>query len=711
MALAVDAVVDGAFNGILAVAATPVTNAVVSAPTVTGVALTSAPGSDNTYKIGDVVEATVTFSAAVDITGTPQLELDFAGTPKPAGCLADTNTTTIGCYSTVAVNDSAPNGIAIAANKLTGGTITATGSTTLTADLDHAAVMIDAGHKVDGIRPTLVTTGNNAPTTSTDGTQVILTFSETVTGVNRFNITIMVGTNTLSTSAARTAGTKVELDVSTVIDATVMLTVALDGSAVFDRAGNVNLAVAATPVTNAVTANEPPEFSSPTATREVPENTAANTNIGTALPAATDADNDPLTYTLEGADAASFGFDPATRQLSTKSGVTYDRETQSSYAVTLKADDDNGGTDTIAVTITITDVNEPPDRPAAPSVSSVSGSTTSLAVNWTAPSNTGPAIDNYDLRYREGTSGSWINGPQNVSGTSATIGSLTTSTSYQVQVLATNAEGDSPWSLPGSGQTNTAGNTAPTFANQTATREVPENTAANTNIGTALPAATDADNDPLIYTLEGADAASFGFDPATRQLSTESGVTYDRETQPSYAVTLKADDDNGGTDTIAVTITLTNVIEPPDRPAAPSVTATAGTTDSLSVNWTTPSNSGPAIDDYDLRYREGTGGSWTNGPPERERHQRHHREPDRQHLLPGAGAGDQRRRRQPLVAVRFGADRRAGGARRAAQPRRHARQPAGDAQLGPAIRRRGGHRLRIRAGRVRDLDLHRQHGH
>ena len=78
-------------------------------------------------------------------------------------------------------------------------------------------------------------------------------------------------------------------------------------------------------------------------------------------------------------------------------------------------------------------------------------------MNWTAPSNTGPAIDNYDLRYREGTGGSWITGPQNVSGTSATIGSLTASTSYQVQVLATNAEGDSPWSLPGSGQTGALG--------------------------------------------------------------------------------------------------------------------------------------------------------------------------------------------------------------------------------------------------------------
>ena len=203
--------------------------------------------------------------------------------------------------------------------------------------------------------------------------------------------------------------------------------------------------------------NAPPAFSAATATRSVPENTAANTNIGTALPAATDADNDPLTYTLEGADATSFGFDAATRQLSTKSGVTYDRETQSSYAVTLKADDDNGGTDTIAVTITLTNVIEPPDRPAAPSVTATADTTDSLSVSWTAPSNTGPAIDNYDLRYREGTGGSGTTGPQNVSGTSATIAGLTANTLYQVQVLATNAEGDSPWSPSGSGQTSALG--------------------------------------------------------------------------------------------------------------------------------------------------------------------------------------------------------------------------------------------------------------
>ena len=585
-------------------------------PDVSSVELTSVP-VNGFYAIGVRIEATVTFSAAVDITGTPQLELDFDGTQKPANCTAATNTTTMVCAYTVAVNDSAPNGITIAANTLTlnGGTITATGSTTLDADLDHGAVAIDANHKVDGIRPTLVTTGNDAPTTSTDGTQVILTFSENLGSVDRTKITIGIGGgNVAQTSAARVAGTKVELDLSTFIDATVMLTVALDLTAVEDGAGNDNLAVAATPVTNAITANASPAFSAATATRSVPENTAANTNIGTALPAATDADNDPLTYTLEGADATSFGFDAATRQLSTKSGVTYDRETQSSYSVTLKADDGNGGSDTIAVTITLTNVIEPPGRPAAPSVSSVAGSTTSLSVSWTAPSNTGPAIDNYDLEYRQGTSGSWNNGPQDVSGTSTTISGLTANTLYEVQVLATNAEGNSPWSPSGSGQTNTAGNTAPMFSSSTFTRSVAENSPAGTDVGNAV-TATDADNNTLTYTLEGDGAASFAIIGASGQIRTRSGVTYDYEAQPSYTVMVKADDGNGGTDTVTVTIDLTNVDEPPRAPAAPTVTATPNTTDSLTVRWRAPSNTGrPAIDSYDLQYREGTSGSWTNGP-------------------------------------------------------------------------------------------------
>ena len=142
--------------------------------------------------------------------------------------------------------------------------------------------------------------------------------------------------------------------------------------------------------------------------------------------------------------------------------MTYNHEAQSTYTVVVKADDGNSGTATVTVTITVTDVNEAPGQPAAPSVSATSGSTTSLDVSWNAPTNTGPDIDNYDLRYREGTSGGWTNSPQNVTATVTTIGSLDAGTSYQVQVRATNAEGDSAWSPAGTGTTTATGNTAAT---------------------------------------------------------------------------------------------------------------------------------------------------------------------------------------------------------------------------------------------------------
>ena len=565
----------------------------VDGPAVSSVALTSAPGSDNTYAIGDAVAATVTFDEAVDITGSPQLELDFDGTAKAAGCATATNTTTMACSYTVLVGEEAPNGVAIAANKLTGGTIYATGNTVANADLTHTAVMIAAGHKVDGIRPTLVTTGSDAPTTSTNGETVLLVFSENIGAVSHSDITIQANSVTLSTTMASAVGTKVEITLTTALTATATnLTVALAADAVEDTASNGNLALAATGVTNAVPPNAAPEFSSPTATREVPEDTAANTNIGTALPAATDADNDPLTYTLEDADAASFDFNAATRQLSTKSGVTYDHETTPSYSVTLKADDDNGGTDTLAVTITITDVEEPPGRPAAPSVTAVDGNPTSLSVNWTAPSNTGPAIDNYDLRYREGTTGSWTNGPQNQPGTSATIPGLTESTSYQVQVLARNAEGDSPWSLPGSGQTSALG--AP---------DVPHSLDA-----------TPGNRQVMLSWVQpsgGAEVTDYEYEQdlsgtwistgGTDTSYTVTGLTNGQ----SYTFRVRAANSAGR----SAASTASASVTPATVPGAPTGLSATVSDQRVDLIWTAPtSNGGQSITDYE--YEQGGSGTW-----------------------------------------------------------------------------------------------------
>ena len=117
-------------------------------------------------------------------------------------------------------------------------------------------------------------------------------------------------------------------------------------------AGNTQNKVSETAVTQ-VAVNAPPAFSSATATRTIAENTAAGTNIGAPV-AATDANNDTLTYTLEGTDEASFSIDSGTGQLSTAAALDY--ETKDTYSVVVKATDPGGLSDTIEVTINVTDV-------------------------------------------------------------------------------------------------------------------------------------------------------------------------------------------------------------------------------------------------------------------------------------------------------------------------------------------------------------------
>ena len=98
-------------------------------------------------------------------------------------------------------------------------------------------------------------------------------------------------------------------------------------------------------------------------------------------------------------------------------------------------------------------------------------------------------------------------------------------------------------------------NNAPVFADDATTRSVAENTAAGEAIGGPV-AATDADDDTLTYTLGGADMASFTID-ANGQIMTSAALDY--ETKASYSVEVTADDRNGGTDSIMVTIAVTNV--------------------------------------------------------------------------------------------------------------------------------------------------------
>ena len=208
--------------------------------------------------------------------------------------------------------------------------------------------------------------------------------------------------------------------------------------------------------------NNPPTFTDEDSTTRTFNETLGDaavttaSNIGRAV-GATDPDTGTtLEYSLEGTDAPKFGIISTSGRIQTKAAERYDHEAKPSYTVTVTVVDGNGGSDTITVTLNVTDQIEAPLAPLAPIPLAPATSTKSLRVDWTAPTNTGrPGITNYDLRYKvQGPSG-WTNGPQDVTATSDTIGSLTPGTLYRVQVRATNADGDGNWSQSGTGTTTT----------------------------------------------------------------------------------------------------------------------------------------------------------------------------------------------------------------------------------------------------------------
>ena len=184
----------------------------------------------------------------------------------------------------------------------------------------------------------------------------------------------------------------------------------------------------------------------------VEENVPLGTEFGDPV-TATDPDGDTLTYSVDPAspDPSYFQIDSATGQLQTNvaNGRVFNHENDpNKYDIIVVADDGRGRTAQIAVVVSVTDVNEPPDAPVAVTVTG--SGTTSLEVTWTAPSNAGrPDIEDYDVQYREAGASRWTNGPQDVIGTSATIMPVDAGKSYEVQVRATNDEGDGPWAVWG----------------------------------------------------------------------------------------------------------------------------------------------------------------------------------------------------------------------------------------------------------------------
>ena len=426
-------------------------------PAIDNVALTSDPGADETYAIGDTVTATVTFDRAVAVTGTPQLTLRVGGGDlvnlKPANYASGSGTTTLRFAYVVQMDDEDTNGIYLEADELAlnGGTITGV-SDGLDATLTYSRPGQQSDQKVDGVRPrpTAAAVPQNGGTLTVTFTE---TLSSTTAGTGPFAVTAAGATRPVSSVAA--SGSTVTLTLASAIAVGQAVSVTYtdpsagnDGAAIQDAVGNDAATFTQTVTNNSTVVSAAPDFGADTATREVAENSAAGTDVGAAVTAI---DVDPLTYTLGGTDAGSFQIVSTSGQIRTRAGRTYNHEAKNTYAVTVTADDHKEGTDTIAVTITVTDEDEQPARPARPRVSAAAGDPPSLEVRWSAPGlNGGPVITGYDVQYREGDDGDWIVWPHPGTDTSTTISGLTADpAAYQVQVRADNDELQSEWSPPG----------------------------------------------------------------------------------------------------------------------------------------------------------------------------------------------------------------------------------------------------------------------
>ena len=190
----------------------PVTNNTgdTTGPTVETVRITSNAGSDATYAAGETIEVTVTFSATVVVTGTPRLTLNLGGRSRTANYQDVTGAAVRFEYQVVS-GDTAPYGVSIDANRLSGGTIR--DGARNDAVRNHAPVPADSRHQVDGIRPTLATSDGAVAS----GTTLTLAYGEALDSSSvpaTDDFTVTGGSETRTVTGVRVSGSAVFLTLS-----------------------------------------------------------------------------------------------------------------------------------------------------------------------------------------------------------------------------------------------------------------------------------------------------------------------------------------------------------------------------------------------------------------------------------------------------------------------------------------------------------------
>ena len=446
-------------NQAAALSRQPVTNETpdTTPPRVESLAVSSNPGSDQTYAAGDGIEVRVTFSETVEVEGTPQLRLRVGNRTRTAGYLRGTGTAAPVFGYEVADGDEDTGGVSIEAGRIALNRGTIEDEAENAAELDHEAVAAQAGHQVDGVRPSLLSA-------AVDGSSLTLTYGEALDGGSRpasGDFTVEVGGSGRSVSGVSISGSVVTLTLNPAVEhgdtgirVSYTVPTGVGANPIQDEVGNDARGLSSRSVTNTTGApNTDPEITSPSSF-DVPENQSVARRL-----AARDTDpGDEVTgwEIVGGADRSEFSIASDTGELSFRDPPDFEAPGDNQYLVTVEVKSGAGARELEAeqtFTIRVTDEREPPEVPEAPVISGETAE--SLQVSWNEPENKGPAITDYDVQYREKGTGRFIDGDQQGPGRTLTLEDLEPGTVYEVQVRATNDEGTSDWSDAGEGMTVT----------------------------------------------------------------------------------------------------------------------------------------------------------------------------------------------------------------------------------------------------------------
>ena len=424
-----------------------------TAPAVSGLAIGSNPGADQTYAMGDGIEVTVSFSETVKVEGTPQLRLRVGSRTRTAGYLRGSGTAALVFGYEVVEGDEDTDGVSVDANRLTlnGGTIKDEADNG--AELAHEALALQAGHQVDGVRPAFVSA-------AVEGASLTLTYGEALDGGSRpaaGDFTVEVDGSGRSVAGVSVSGSVVTLFLNPAVehgDTGIRVSYTPGANPIRDAVGNHAQGLSSRSVTNTTGApNTAPEITGPSSF-DVPENQAVARRLAARD---TDAGDEVTGWAIVGgADRSEFSIAPDTGELSFREAPDYEAPGDNQYVVRVEVTSGAAARELTAeqtLAVRVTDEREPPEVPEAPAIAGETAD--SLTVSWSEPDNTGPAITDYDVQVREDGTGGFTGAPHEGPGRSLTLSDLEAGTLYQVQVRATNEEGTSGWSDPGEGMTVT----------------------------------------------------------------------------------------------------------------------------------------------------------------------------------------------------------------------------------------------------------------